>query len=220
MEMPYLWLFFTLTTLLTLYLFYKGTKQSKAVLLICALWIILQGMVAYTGFYKVIDTLPPRFALLLLPPLMVIGFLFSTSKGRAFLDACDQQWLTYLHVVRIPVELVLYWLFMAKYVPELMTFEGRNFDILSGLTAPLVAYLAFHKKLNSKILLFWNLVCLGLLLNIVINAILSAPSAFQTQAFDQPNVGVFYFPFVWLPCFIVPVVLLSHLVCIRQIIKK
>ncbi|HVF96549.1 MAG TPA: hypothetical protein VM871_04480, partial [Flavisolibacter sp.] len=38
-------------------------------------------------------------------------------------------------------------------------------------------------------------------------------------AFDQPNIAVLYFPFIWLPSFIVPVVLLSHLVCIRQLLK-
>jgi len=35
--------------------------------------------------------------------------------------------------------------------------------------------------------MLWNFVCLGLLLNIVINALLSLPSAFQQFAFDQPN---------------------------------
>lgn len=217
----YVFIVFIFTTLFTLYLLYKASKGSRALLLICSLWILIQGMIAYTGFYTVTNTLPPRFALLLLPPLIVIIILFSTSKGKALIDRFDQQWLTYLHILRIPVELVLFWLFVAQYVPELMTFEGRNFDILSGLSAPLIAFLAFNKKiLNSKILLFWNFICLGLLFNIVINAILAAPSVFQMQAFDQPNTGVFYFPFVWLPCFIVPVVLFSHLVCIRQIIKK
>jgi len=65
--------------------------------------------------------------------------------------------------------------------------------------------------------MLWNVICLGLLFNIVINAILSAPTIFQAQAFDQPNIGVFYFPFVWLPCFIVPAVLFSHLVCLKKL---
>ena len=61
---------------------------------------------------------------------------------------------------------------------------------------------------------------LATFINIVVNAILSAPFTFQQFAFDQPNVAVLYFPFVWLPCFIVPVVLFSHLVLIRQLLKK
>ena len=99
--------------------------------------------------------------------------------------------------------------------------EGRNFDIISGITAPLIYYYGFVKKrLNKNILIAWNLLCLALLLNIVINAVLSAPFPFQQFAFNQPNIAVFYFPYVWLPGCIVPLVLLSHLVAIKQLMSK
>jgi hypothetical protein len=128
--------------------------------------------------------------------------------------------LTILHTVRIPVEIVLFYLFTYKTIPELMTFEGRNLDILSGITAPFVFYFGFiRKKMHHKAILIWNVVCLALLLNIVINAILSAPFQFQQFAFDQPNIAVLYFPFIWLPCCVVPLVVLSHLAAIRQLSK-
>jgi hypothetical protein len=102
-----------------------------------------------------------------------------------------------------------------------MTFEGRNFDILSGITAPFIYYFGFIKnKLDKKIILAWNFLCLGLLINIVGIALLSAPFPFQKFAFSQPNIALAYFPFVWLPCCIVPLVLFSHLVTIRQLIMK
>jgi hypothetical protein len=95
-----------------------------------------------------------------------------------------------------------------------------KFYILSGISSPFIAYFCFHKLiLIKKIILLWNIICLGLLLNIVINAILSAPSPFQQLAFEQPNVAVLYFPFVWLPCCVVPIVLFAHLVAIRQLAK-
>jgi len=71
---------------------------------------------------------------------------------------------------------------------------------------------------NRRLLLVWNFICLCLLLNIVINAILAAPFPFQQFAFDQPNIAVLYFPFTWLPFFIVMIVLYSHLAAIRQLI--
>ena len=102
-----------------------------------------------------------------------------------------------------------------------MTFTGRNFDILAGLTAPLIYYFGYVKqKLNRTTLIIWNLISLGLLLNIVINALLSAPSPIQQFAFDQPNTAILYFPFSLLPTFIVPVVLFAHLVVLRQLFKK
>jgi uncharacterized membrane protein len=210
---------FILTTLLTAFIFYKASNRSRTVLLIVGIWLLLQGIIGYTGFYLIEDTTPPRFVLLVGPTLLAIIFLFISFSGRRFLSGLNDKWLTWLHIVRIPVEIVLYWLFIYKLVPEDMTFEGQNLDIFSGLTAPFIAYFGYHKKmLNKWILVAWNLVCLALLFNIVSMAILSAPSPFQSRAFDQPNVGVLYFPFVWLPGFIVPVVLLSHLTLLKKLL--
>lgn len=211
---------FIITTLITLAFLYKAARNRRSVLLVAFAWLGLQAVVGLSSFYLVTDTTPPRFGLAVIPPVLFITALFITKKGRRFLDSLDAKWLTLLHVVRLPVEMVLFWLFLEKYVPELMTFEGRNLDIVSGLTAPLVFYFGFvRKKANRTVLLVWNFLCLALLFNIVINAILSAPSNFQQFAFNQPNVGVLYFPFVWLPAFIVPAVLFSHLASIRFLLR-
>ncbi len=215
----YIPVIFGLTTILTVGIFSKATNYSKATLLILFTWLAFQAFVGLSGFYKVTDTIPPRFLLLVLLPLLFILGLFATSKGRQIVDSWDAKTLTILHVVRIPVEIVLYWLFLNKTVPELMTFEGRNFDILAGLTAPVIFYFGYvSKQLHRKIILIWNFICLGLLINIVVNAILSVPSPFQKFAFEQPNIAVLEFPFIWLPCCIVPLVLLSHLVSVRQLV--
>jgi len=42
----------------------------------------------------------------------------------------------------------------------------------------------------------------------------------QLFAFDQPNIAILYFPFVWLPSFIVMTVLFSHLISIRRLVKN
>src|SRR5687768_15825314 len=175
MELPmYISIVFIATTCLTVFTFYKAANNSKATLLVIILWLILQTFISLTGFYTKTDTLPPRFILLVGPPLLLIALLFITTRGRRFLDGLDVKYMTLLHTVRIPVELVLFWLFAHKAVPELMTFEGQNFDILSGITAPILYYLGFVKNMLSKnIIVAWNFICLGLLFNIVITAILS-----------------------------------------------
>lgn len=210
---------FVCSTCITLLFFSLSAASSKKIIIVSFIWLAIQGAVGYLEFYLNTDTVPPRFPLLLGPPLVGIILLFSTTKGRVFIDSLNLKHLTWLHMVRIPVEFTLYWLFIGKLVPELMTFEGRNFDILSGLSAPVIAYLYFTKKsIGKTVLIVWNLLCLGLLINIVTHAILSAPLPFQQLAFDQPNRGVLYFPYVWLPAFIVPVVLFSHLVALRKLL--
>jgi hypothetical protein len=152
-----------------------------------------------------------------MPTLGMMGVLFFTSRGRNFIDDLDPRALTLLHLVRIPVELVLLWLCIQKTVPPIMTFEGRNFDILSGISAPFIYYFGFVKNtLPEKFLMWWNLLCLGLLIHIVCLAFFSAPFPFQQFAFDQPNVAILYFPYIWLPGVVVPLVLFSHLVVIRR----
>lgn len=217
----YISIVFGLTTLLTVGLFYRATHNSKTTLIILFLWLSLQAFIGLSNFYKVTDAIPPRFLILVLPPALFIIGLFITSKGKQFMDGLNIKRLTILHTIRIPVEIVLFWLFLNKAVPELMTFEGRNFDILAGLTAPIIFYFGFVKmKLNYRIILIWNFISLGLLINIVVNAVLSAPSPFQQFAFGQANIALFHFPFVWLPSCVVPLVLFSHLVTIRQLIKN
>lgn len=225
-------LIFVLTTVATLVLFIWIIKNSsleitrkKSVLITAGLivWIILQTVITLNNIYKSnLLSLPPKIMLLgILPPILVIILLFATSKGRQFIDSLPLKNITYLNIVRIPVEIVLFWLFINKAIPELMTFEGRNFDILAGISAPVMAYLVFtKKKLSRNVLLIWNFICLALLLNIVINALLSAPFPLQQFAFEQPNIAILNFPFSWLPAFIVPIVLFGHLESIRQLLRN
>jgi hypothetical protein len=78
-----------------------------------------------------------------------------------------------------------------------MTFKGNNFDILSGITAPIVAWLAFRNgKTNNNLLIVWNIFALLLLFNIVIIAAFSLPSPIQKFGLDQPNRAVMYFPYI------------------------
>jgi hypothetical protein len=200
---------------------YRASNRSGRTLGLLLLWLLVQAAIASTGFYTVTDGVPPRFLLLVAPPMLTIIALFATTRGQAYLAGLRMETLLLLHVVRIPVELVLYWLFLHRAVPQLMTFEGRNWDIISGVSA-LVIYclLKMRRSVSTNLLLLWNVGGLALLLNIVVNAVLSAPSPFQQFAFTQPNVAILHFPFVWLPSCVVPLVLLAHMAAIRQLLAK
>jgi len=229
MNLPaaYITVIFIFTVLATagflLYALWTSHRKRTLIYLSAALlgaWIFFQGYLAETGFYTVFDG-KPRFLLAVGPPLLLIVFSFVFRGSREFLGRISLPVLTLLSVVRIPVEFVIDWWYHAGLVPQLMTFEGRNFDIISGLTAPIIFFLAFRNgKINKPLLLGWNIVCLLLLINIVVNAVLSIPSPIQQQAFDQPNVAVLYYPFIWLPSVIVPAVLFSHVVSLWRLLSN
>lgn len=212
---------FVLITVFTVYLFLLATSWNRIVLITLIGFMILQVFLSMSGFYSASDTIPPRFMLMLLPSLVLMVTLFITKRGKSFIQELDLKLLTILHTIRVPIEFILWALFLNKVIPERMTFEGLNFDIFAGLTAPVVYYLYFNKnRISNKIVLGWNILSLGLLLNIVINAILSTPSVFQRFAFDQPNIAILHFPFVWLPSIVVPIVMFSHLAGIWRFTNK
>jgi hypothetical protein len=100
----------------------------------------------------------------------------------------------------------------------MLTFEGQNFDVVVGLSAPVIFYSGFvRRNIDKRIIWYWNLLALVLLVNLVVTAILSGPFPFQRFAFDQPDVAFLYFPFIWMPCCVVPLLLLSHLAALRQL---
>jgi hypothetical protein len=214
-------LFFVATTIVAVWQFYRASNQSKAFLAITLAWMTVQYFLGRTDFFDKEDTIPPRFALLIVPPLVATIVLFIMPKGRRFIDSLQLNSLTLLHTIRIPVEIALYYLFIAKTIPQAMTFEGRNFDILAGITAPFIVYFGLVKnKFSTKFLIVWNVLCLCLLFNIILLAILSAKTPFQQLAFNQPNIAIGHFPFNWLASVIVPLVLLAHLASIKQLLKK
>lgn len=212
---------FIFVTLLVVIMLYYATRKWKMLLFVLLAWMAIQLFIGESGFYIGGKTQPARFLLLAPPALAGILILFVSRSGRHFIDSFDAGQLTLLHSIRVPVEIVLYFLFLEKNVPQVMTFEGRNFDILAGLTAPLVFYFGYvRKKLPVSVLVAWNIGSLFLLFNIIILAVLSAPSPFQQLGFEQPNTAIAHFPFNWLPSVVVPVVLLAHLASLRQLLKK
>ena len=212
--------FFLATTLVCLLLFARTVSYSPKALIAPIAIFIIQAMLSLSGFYLISNTTPPRFIWMIAPSLLILLLVLFSRAGKTFMASCSLKQLTWIHIIRIPVEMVLWWLASHKMVPQLMTFEGFNFDILSGITAPIVILFAFKgNQIKKQLLIGWNIICLLLVLWIVAIAILSSPVPFQQFAFDQPNIAVQYFPFVWLPSCIVPIVLFAHLCSLYQLLS-
>lgn len=217
----YIGFLFAITAGTTVAWFYFSTKKSMFFLLLAGAWIILQTVLAVSGVYLDLEAMPPRLMIANMPALILIAVLFLTNSGRKFIDSLDLRKLTYLSTLRIPVEITLVLLFHYGVLSQLQTFEGANFDILAGITAPVVGFLAFRNgRRNTTMLWVWNILSLLLLLNIVVISILAFPFPMQQLAFDQSGIAMLYFPFNLLPTVVVPIVLLCHLAAFRQLMKS
>lgn len=181
-------------------------------------WIFIVSLQTFNGFFTNLSGIP-RLPIFVGIPVLTTIILLIVPRTRAVLMNMPITTLHYLHIIRVPVEMVLWWLAVSRAIPVDMTFEGSNFDIISGISAPFAAvFLVGARSKNRVGAIIWNVVALGLLVNIVGTAISYLPYFFTPTGGEVANLGVFYFPYVLLPTFVVPAVLFCHLVSLCQLI--
>jgi hypothetical protein len=165
---------------------------------------------------------PPKILLFgVAPMLLTIILLFITKKGGLLLTAFLLKTLLVKHY-KNTVELVLLELFIHKAVPQLMTFEGRNFDVLSGITAPFGCLLWIYKKGAQP----ENYFSLEFYLSCITRQHCELTPFYQHHFFynglrlTSPILPSYISRSTGCLPFIVPVVLFGHLVSIRQLIRS
>ncbi|WP_162053051.1 hypothetical protein [Pontibacter pamirensis] len=197
----------------------RATRRTMLIAAVLFAWLVYSSALALQGILSDFSVTPPRLLLIIIPPLISIVWLTFSSSFRQFLAHVPAYWLIMLQVFRVPVEIFLWLQFIAGLTPVQMTFEGRNWDVLTGLTAPVVAWLCYGRGRNLKGLAFaWNIFGLALLLNIVATAILSTPSPFRVFMNEPANTLVAQFPIVFLPAVLVPMAYTLHLFSLRKIL--
>ena len=183
-------------------------------------WIAILVVASISGFLNDFSFLPPRMLLVLLVPMVVIIRYTVTHRFDDVVSKMPAFWIVKMQGFRVIVELFLWWAFLDGVVPEQMTFEGRNFDILAGLTAPLVAtwWLKTGKE-RPVLVLVWNILGLLLLFNIIVVAVMSMPTPMRYFMNEPANTIVANFPWVLLPGILVAIAFGLHLISIKQMLR-
>jgi hypothetical protein len=189
--------------------------------LLILIWISLLTVLSYKGFFADLSKLPPRPALAMLIPLPFVLLIAFNKKGTQLLQSVPSQWLVLMQSFRIVVELLIWFAFLAGNLPVQMSFEGRNFDIITGLLAlPVGWMLARKKSYASKLAIAFNIAGIFLLLNILVIAVLSMPTPFRYFMNEPSNVLVALFPFILLPGVLVPIAYTLHIFSLRQLLIR
>jgi hypothetical protein len=183
-------------------------------------WFVIVSALSLSGVIQDFTSLPPKFFIVIIIPLITIVIITFSNALKEILNVIPQQNIIRLQVFRVFVEILLWLLFIKNVLPVQMTFEGRNFDVVSGLTAPAVAYLSASKYASKTILIIWNILCLAILINIVAIAILSTPTPFRVFMNEPANTIVAYFPVVLLPAFLVPLAYGLHFFSLKHLLQK
>ena len=180
------------------------------------LWLSATNRAAASGTLLDFTASPPRLSRLV-AALSISTVIFAfLQPGRWLTERLPLAAVVGFQFFRLPVELLLHQLHEQNVVPVQMTFQGLNFDILTGLSAPVVAYLAHRGAIGRRAVFAWNTMGLVLLATIVVVANLSTP-AFRVFAPDARTAFLATRPFVWLPTVLVPAALFAHVVTYRRL---
>ncbi|MCX6275657.1 MAG: hypothetical protein NTV09_10675 [Bacteroidetes bacterium] len=195
-------------------------KITLRIFLAIFLWLSLLKIISGMNFFHNYSTMPPWLMIGPLGCLLAIVFLATSKSFSGFLQKVPLHWLIYIQGFRVVMELVLYHLAESGVIHQRMTFAGSNFDILAGITAFIVGWMVQKNKISKAGLITWNIICAGLLVNIIVIAALSTPYPFSIFKDEPVNTVIFYFPFVWLPGFVAPYALAMHVFAMKKVIGR
>lgn len=201
-------------------MFVAGVSRAKGPATIAAIGITvsmaIQLLLASQGILRMWERRPPPFMLMI---VLVTGLTIITAfskVGSALSANLSFPALILAQGFRFPLELVMHHAANENVMPVQMTYTGRNFDILTGITAIVVGWLVWKGVASRAVIFLWNLMGLALLINVVLIAITSMPMI-AVFGPNQLNTWVAYPPFVWLPGVMVQAALLGHILIFRKL---
>src|ERR1044071_8012640 len=144
---------FIILTLISFWFLLRLFRSRKMAIALAG-WMIFLFIWSLSGIASRFDLFPVNMApVLIIPFVTIVAFTFS-KKTLPVLASIPTKSIAQLQVFRVFVEVLLWALFVQNLLPVQMTFEGRNWDIVSGLTAPLAAMFLSKSKWGLAI---WNL---------------------------------------------------------------
>ena len=182
------------------------------------LWLSFTGALAFDGILQRFDRLPPPMGLLVVGASVLTAMLAYSPYGTKMIDSASIPLIAGFQMFRLAVEIFLWWGGRTGLVAPQLTFEGRNWDIVTGLTALPVAWLFARGTIGLRSVAIWNTLGLCLLLNVMAVAVLSFPT--PIQYFEPASRFVATLPYVWLPTVLVQAAWFLHLILFRQLRAK
>jgi len=194
----------------------KRRRTVTVVLIALCVWLLVTGALAHAGLLAVWHARPPRLPAIPLLALIAIILLNRTDGFRKLLDATPRHWPVAMQTFRIGVELAFWGLYASGGAPEQVTFEGRNFDVIVGLTAPFVAFAIARLNLKPGVVIAWNVLGILILSNTIVTTLSSMPGPLHINWPGMPFTAFAAWPFVWVPAFLAPLAIFIHVFSIRQ----
>jgi hypothetical protein len=186
--------------------------------LLAAGWLSATWTISASGVLAQFDRRPPPMAFLFFAiPIVSVALAFGPI-GTRLATAVPLWALVLVQAFRLPLELVMHQAVVEGVMPHQMSYSGGNFDIVTGATALIVAWLLATGRAGHRLAMLWNIMGSLLLLNIITIALISTPAiaAFGSEP-ARLNTWVAFPPFIWLPTVMVVAAMAGHLVIYRAL---
>jgi hypothetical protein len=181
-----------------------------------AAWIALTGVAAARGALH-FEAPPTMLAAIIASILLAAGLALSPVGGR-IATGLPVAVLVGSQAFRIVVELLMHRAYVEGLMPVQMSYAGRNFDIVSGVTALVLAVWLASGHWSRALVGTWNTVGVVLLANVLVIALLSSPTPFRRFMNEPSNVWVTHAPWVWLPTVMVFAAVFGHVLVYRRLV--
>lgn len=195
-------------------------KLSGLVLSFSAAWLLYCFALIESG--TLLDySLPPKFPLLIILPFSIACvFLYRLVKKSAVIETVKMEYLVLFQGFRIAVEIMLYYTFVIGVIPETATFDGYNFDMIMGISAPLLFLLMKRGKVSNFFLKIWNIFGIVMILFV---AIIIGSSMYFPQLWDYKSIvseDFLSFPYFLIAACIAPWAIAVHVIALAKLSKK
>jgi hypothetical protein len=199
---------------------HRGGPDRLAIGVVIIVLIVYLAVPAILASLGVLDRYaPPPAPGFILFGLITLGtvILAFSPFGLRLAAGISLAGLVGYQAFRVPLEWLLHELYSEGVIPVQMTYAGQNFDLVTGVLAAALAVWLWAGHRTVWLVAAWNIMGLGLLINVVTIAILSTPVPFRYFMNDPANLLPSTFPYVWLPTFLVQAALFGHLLVFRAI---
>jgi hypothetical protein len=208
--------------LIGVYFAYRERPNVAIVFLVSlvgsALWMMGTFLAAAKGLLR-FDTRPPTM-LLLVVVMFAISFWIGSSRFGKELSSLPLVALIGFQAFRLPLELLMHRAYRDGIMPVQMTYTGRNFDIVTGAAAGLIALAMVFTRVPLRIMKTWNILGIMLLTNVLVIAMLSMPTPIRRFHNEPANTWVAQAPYVWLPTVFVLAAIAGHIVISRKLYSE
>jgi hypothetical protein len=200
---------------------YLGPRAGLAAAIILPIWLVYIGVLSFAGVVADPDRRPPGITFIVLPTILFIAVaLVRGALGTRIAAGVPVALLIGAQVYRIGVELFLHRAWQDGLAPRMITYEGANFDILIGVSAPIVAWTVWQGRLAPRWAIFWNVAGLLMLVNVIARSAMTAPGPLLAIQAEVPNLVLGTFPYTFIPGFFAPLAIALHVLSIRALRLK